>query len=487
MDFQRHARNMLEAAALLGDCGHAHLQRIQNLLAGRLHHAQGVAEGMDHQDIVQGDVTRVNGHANAAAVDKGDVRAGLIQIRVRAQVAKVGLRTADDADIRRRVVDRQIHLGSRNYFIQLFVQRLRGRFNRRSHVVLNAKQFRRGNLVVPGIQAAGQRAIRANAQVAHALQLRAAGCSEHLLAFLVEHLSLIHVMAVAVKQRVNAGRIGNHIGIGPRTAIRLVAQMRHRDDIRRALGARAVHRALHSSIQLFAGFILHKAIYEFARFVLEVLGRGRGQRLGRGHADKGDLNAVKRFDHIRRKHQFALLVEVGADVGELRSLRQFQEAIHAIVKLMVARNGDVVAHSVHQLHIGAAGGHRTNRFALNGVAIVNQQHMVARRLHRVADGRHAYIAKALLNAAMHVAGKEHHHVLLKAGRLLRKRRAGQQHAQHQNKTEPLFHCTHILSISVFIHIQTVFCLSLYCNPYPISTNCVHGLRSSCCHIACLVV
>ena len=232
-------------------------------------------------------------------------------------------------------------------------------------------------------------------------------------------------MAVAVQEGVDAGGVGNHIGIGVGRAGSLVAQVGHGDDIVRALGNGRVHGGLHGGVELFARLILHEAVDEVALVVLEVLGGRGGDGLGGRHADECDLHALNFLDHIGIEHQLAVLVEVGAEVGKVSHFRQFKETVHAIVKFMVARDGHVVAHVVHQADDGFARGHGADGFPLDGVAIVHQQYMAA-FFHRVPHGGQTGVAESLVDAAMHIAGKQHDNVLGQPGFLGESRAAYKQ-------------------------------------------------------------
>ena len=107
---------------------------------------------------------------------------------------------------------------------------------------------------------------------------------------------------------------------------------------------------------------------------------------------------------------------------------------------MVAHGGDIVAHGVHQLDVRLAGGHGAHRLALNGVAVVHQQHMIACVFVRVPYHGQTGVAEVALNAAMHVTGEEHHHVLLEQRRVFFCQSTdAQQHGQSEEKCKKLFH------------------------------------------------
>ena len=216
--------------------------------------------------------------------------------------------------------------------------------------------------------------------------------------------------------------------------------MPHGDHIAGAIGPGSVHGGLHSGVQRVAGVILGEAVDVVAVAVLEVGGGGAGEGLGGGHAHKGDLHAVELLDDVGLEHQFAFLGEVGADVGEISLLHQGQEVVHAVVELMVSGNGHVVAHGVHQVDDGFTLGHGANRFALDGVAVIHQHHMVAGGLEAIAHGGQAGVAEALINAAVSVAGEQDHHILLEGRRsFFSHGSAAQQQCQGQEQAKNLFH------------------------------------------------
>ena len=86
---------------------------------------------------------------------------------------------------------------------------------------------------------------------------------------------------------------------------------------------------------------------------------------------------------------------------------------------MVARHGRVVAHLVHDAHHVFAFGERTERRALDGVAHVDEEHILARLFQRRLDAGNAHVAKALADAAVHVGRKEDHGLRAGEGRVLR--------------------------------------------------------------------
>ena len=458
VDLIGQAGHLQEAAVLSGHIPCAELQGVQNLLACGLHHAHGVAEGMHLQDVAQGDVPGLQAGTHAAAVDEGDIRPGLVAVGIGAQVAQVGLGIADDADGLAAlihglgIIDGQIHGGLGHLLAQLLVQCGGGGLHSLGGVVLDAQQLRRGNRIVPGVQAGGELAGGGlDLQPAHAAQLGAAGRTQNVHAVLVLHGHLVGVVAVAVQEGIDAGGVGNDVGVGPGSTGFLVAHMAQGHHV---LGARfpgSVNGGLHGVVDALTGVVLHEAVDVVAIIVLEVLGGGGGDGLGGGDAHEGHLHAVKFLDDVGLEDKLPFLIEVAADVGEAGLPGQLQEPVHAVVELVVAGDGNVIAYAVHQGDDGVAGGHGAHRLALDGVAVVHQQHM-AGLLQAVADGHQAGIAEALIDAAVDIAGEQNHQVLLHLGGIVigpggEAQGAGQhQHGQH--KCGYSFHLRILLSACV---------------------------------------
>ena len=178
------------------------------------------------------------------------------------------------------------------------------------------------------------------------------------------------------------------------------------DHILRALRSGVIHRLLYRVVNGLAGIILQEAVNELSVFILEIGRCGTGQRLRRSHADKAKLLPGQLADHIGLEDQLALVVEVAADIRKVCLFRQLEETLHAVVKLMVAGDGDAVAHVVHQFDQRVALGHRTDRLALDVVAVVHENDVVALGDQIVADLLQSGIAEALVDAAVDIAGIE---------------------------------------------------------------------------------
>ena len=188
--------------------------------------------------------------------------------------------------------------------------------------------------------------------------------------------------------------------------------MRQDDDIIRALAARLVNGGLYAGVQQRAVRILIEGVDEFARVVLEIDRRRGGDGLGRGNADKGDLYPVELHHLIGGEERLARgeVAEIAADVGVLRQLRQLKHARGAIVKLMVADGGHVVADAVHDLDDRLALRERADGGALQSVAAVRQNNVAAGRLKLLFQRSKPGIANVVVHAAVNVVGIENNKV-----------------------------------------------------------------------------
>ena len=299
-----------EAAVFARHSARAPLQRVQHLLTRHADDAHGVAEGMDAVNVVKRDVARFNLLADAAAVDKRNVRVGQRAVRISAQVTQIRFGVADDADGRafRRhrngVIDVERHLRGRNDGLTDFVELGDLRRHRVRRVARQIQQLRRGNVHRPSVQTSRQLAILGNAQIADGGQLRAASRAQHRLALSILNFVASHrLVRVAVKERINTRGMRDDLGAHVGRAAFLNAHMPHGNDVRCAFRARRIHRGLHRRVELIARFILHEAVDEVAFLVLEVDGRGGGNRVRGSHADKGDFHAVKFLDDVGRENQ----------------------------------------------------------------------------------------------------------------------------------------------------------------------------------------
>ena len=215
--------------------------------------------------------------------------------------------------------------------------------------------------------------------------------------------------------------------------------MGNQDHVLGAFGADAVHRLLHGLVQSLAGLVLEEAVNKITRFIHEIGGRGGTEGVRRRHADKPDLDAVKFPDGIGLENQLAFLVEVAADIFVFCPFRQLQELLHAVIEIMVAGNGDVISHFVHDIDNRFAAGHGAHRFALQGVTVVHQQDIIVLRKIFLCDNQ-AGIAPVRVNTAVNITGKQNHQRFGQCGRSSFFRPGtAQQQSQAQQQSDQFFH------------------------------------------------
>ena len=155
VDLIGQACHLKEAAVFTRHCMSAPFQGIQDLLAGDLDDTHAVSEGMDLQDVVEGDVALGKGYADASAVYKGNVGSGLIKVCVCAEVAQVGLGSADDTDGLAltvhgfRIGDGQLYSRLGNDGLEGFVK-LRGLCSENIRdLIFDSQKLRSRNIIVP--------------------------------------------------------------------------------------------------------------------------------------------------------------------------------------------------------------------------------------------------------------------------------------------------------------------------------------------------
>ena len=215
----------LQEAAVLRDA-HLHgaqLQSVQDLLAGDLHQAGQVAEGMHVDDVTVGDVAGSNVGADAAAVDPADISAQHDAVGVGAQIAQVGLSGANSALAGVGIVDGQLHGSSGNHFVSLGFILVLDAFDEGLGIGIGLGG---GVHIGQSHQLGGHGAVGRNEQLAHGLGLGAGLAQQHVLAVGVGHgLGGLGGVGVAVQHHVDAGGVGNDLGGHPGRALGVLTQV----------------------------------------------------------------------------------------------------------------------------------------------------------------------------------------------------------------------------------------------------------------------
>ena len=222
IDLEAHARGLEEAAGFLRHGMHRPLQRVEHLLTADLDDGQAVAEGIDLEDIAQRDLAPGNGNTDAAAAEEGKVGVTrLIEEGVGAQVAEVGLGAADDAHglalfgSGGGIVDGEVDGGVGDDLLELFIEILRAFVDSLGGEIINLEQLGKRHAAAPGKKLGADFAVARDVQDTDVVKLGAAGGAVHFPAVLVKHDDLVGIVAVAVKEGVDAAAVGDHITVHP--------------------------------------------------------------------------------------------------------------------------------------------------------------------------------------------------------------------------------------------------------------------------------
>ena len=348
-----------------------HFQRIEDLLTGGLHDAGHVAIGMDLDDLVVGDVACGDVGADAAAVYDGDVSAQRDAVSIGAQVAEVRLAVADGAGRALGVLGGEVNVRVGDDLVQ---QGLELRDDLVDDFLRLGVLF---DLKVAD-ELAVELAVGADGQLAEVVQLRARGGENDVLAVLaLDDLLRDGAVGMAVEHGVQAGGVGDDVRGAPRLGGLVDTEVCDGHDVVGAVLLRGVNGLLHGVVQVLTVVALGEGIDVVAVLVLEVGRRGLHEALRGADADDGDLLAAEGLDGIGLHTGDGGAVQSGKVAGQVLILcgrdDGVEQLIHAVVKLMVAERGIVVAGGIHDLDDGFAVRQGGDGLALDGVARIDQQ------------------------------------------------------------------------------------------------------------------
>ena len=192
-------------------------------------------------------------------------------------------------------------------------------------------------------------------------------------------------------------------------------------DVIGAIGPGGVNGSLNRPVQSIPGRISGKVVNEFAGVVLEDRGGGGDECVRRRNADESDLNVRSFHNDVGGQDQAVFPGEIAADIGKFGKFRQFHELVHAVIKLMVARHGNIVVQSVHQADHGLSLAQSADGLALNGVPVIHKNGGIALCFHIVPNLLQTGISETVLQSAVYVTREQNHHVpVLLRYRILRR-------------------------------------------------------------------
>ena len=364
----------------------APFQRVQDLLAGHLHGAQHVAEGVDGLAGLIRPLTGRRTGADTAAVHNGHIAADTLiliidipVICVGVQVAHVGCLLADST-VTVGILVRKGDLAFGDHFAQLIIHLadpfVLHRLDSSVDIVVFTEQL--------GVNVT----VSVDGQHANILEVGARLGQDNILAVLILYEFLCHFgVGMAVDEGVQTGGVGDHFSRSPGAGGGIDTQVAQGDDVIGAGSLGIFNGGLHIGIQSLAIRAAGDPIDVVAVVILEVLGGGLGEGFRRGDAHKGYFHAVgQRTNHIRRQHEITAsavcihMIEVAGDIRNapiVLHIGHSQCALHAVVELMVAQRGHVIAGCGHQTHNGGALIHSAVSGALDMVTGIHQQHIVA--------------------------------------------------------------------------------------------------------------
>ena len=440
VDGEIDAGDLREAADRLGRAVGGGFKRLEQLRAGDVDDSDGVAEGQDRVDVLLRDVAGLDGRTDAAAVGQGDgvvgidlqpaVLGGVPEDRVGDEVAVVRLAvTVAVGGLRAVELDKALGEGHAVLGFDL-----RGDLRRSGG---DGRVGGRGERVVG--QKFGFHVISLDGDAADVGEFRAGG-GQHGVADLAGVVGLgkdvrQRGVGVRVDENVDARDLFKQVDGAVADGLVINAEVAEADDDIALVRLERVHLSLRELEHLFARGEGH---------ALDLGGVGLGRGLGCLQAEHADLRAVRRGEgHVILKRGLAVIKGVGGEDGELCFLGEFDEIFIAVVKLVIAERGGVIAGHVHQLDGRGALGKADRRIALNVVARVKEQHVGA--LFRITLLQSGHL-RVMVDLTMHVVGVQDNDAAFEAfprGRrrnedgLLRAGRYGQRkdhrHCQQQGQ------------------------------------------------------
>ena len=388
---QLHAGGLGEAAQRDRGAVGGRFQRLQQLGTGDIHHSQGVAEGQDGVDILLGDIASLDGSTDAAAVGNGHsighIYAGGLgldgpQHGIGDEVTHVGLLGAVAGLL--GTVELHLALGENNIIgsVDGILDVLGGLGHSGIGLIIveHGDGFIVDLLGVPNLHQliADDLSLGVvNGDDAHIRQSRTGGLD------LLPVGTLGHNgVGVTVDDEVDAGDILGQVIGGVGLGAGVHTQMRQADDNVSAFCPQCIHLILCSFVHLVACQELQP---------LDQGGVGLGLRLGGLQAEEADLYVAHFLDHMVVKDGLAVLQHIGAKNIKLGLFHILVQLGIAVVELVVADGGHVIACDIHHGDGICALVDADIDAALTVVAGVNQKDGCASGLIVSLQRRHLFI------------------------------------------------------------------------------------------------
>ena len=233
-------------------------------------------------------------------------------------------------------------------------------------------------------------------------------------------------MRVSVDNSIYALSVFSNVFAVPLRGSAVHAQMANDKYIVRAFFARLINILLQLFVQLAAALILTEAINILSLLILEE-GRRRGCQAFRcARTHKGYLGILILHNFVARQNLLivACINKICTVVACTLQRHQLQEAVHAVVKFMVAGNAEVIAQIIHNIDNCQTTGQLADRCALNSIACIHQRHVRRSCQGILFNLRQTGKADIIINTAMDIISMQNNNVVLQRPR---HQRSGNSH------------------------------------------------------------
>ena len=235
-------------------------------------------------------------------------------------------------------------------------------------------------------------------------------------------------MGMSVNDGVDIISVGRYSSAGPVRDGTVCTQVAYQEHVFRAFFAHVVNGPLHSFINFFAGLVFTETVDEFSVLILEIFWCGSHQGFRSSYTHKANLFSAQNNNLGRFQNRFTGLYihKVTGVITAFHPGSQLQETLHTVIKFMVAGDDKVIAHCIHNLDNGLAGGKFPDGCALDGIAGICQRHGMPLLFQIFFILGHLVNAQVIRDAAVDIVSMQYDNFL--AGCQYRYRK--QQRYQH---------------------------------------------------------